>query len=101
MSGFIFFQSGTNIDRNRVIRKCELPGRLSRKRTFAFCCFFFLIVFFFLKGEPRLVNVSSQCTGWVVAWRVTHAGRRRDWAQLCEHGQAENPPVFYHRQSHR
>lgn len=92
MSGF----GGTNIDGNHVIRKRELPGRPSRKRTFAFCSFFF-----FLKGEPRLVNVSSQCTGWVVAWRVTHAGHRRDWAQLCEHGQAENPPVLYQGQTHR
>lgn len=77
---------------------------LSRRCTFAFCCFFFLslIAFFFpLKGEPWLVNVSSQRAGWVVAWRVTHAGRRRDWAQLLEHGRAETPPVFYQGQTLR
>lgn len=99
MSGFIFFQSGTNIDRNRVIRKCELPGRLSRKRTFAF--FFFPNCFFFPYGRAPVGKclLSMYWMGCGVAG--DSCGPRRDWAQLCEHGQAENPPVFYQGQSHR
>lgn len=78
--------------------------RVSSNRVYrAWSALLLSVVFFFLpncfppfKGEPRLVNVSSQGTGWVVAWWVTHAGCCRcDWTQLCEHGQAENRPVFY------
>lgn len=91
------FQSGSNVDGNHVIR-------VSSDRVYrAWSALLLFVVFLFLpncppplKGEPRLVNVSSQRTGWVVAWWVTHAGCcRRDWTQLREHGQAENRPVFY------